>query len=50
MTEHKAFLVKPDDQKLVTMEARQHHRQRLVLGLLTVFAELSADHVVVNKV
>ena len=50
MTEHKAFLVKPDDQKLVTVEAHQHHRQRLVLGFLTVFPELSADRVVANKV
>ena len=50
MTEQKAILVKPDDQKLVTMEAHQHHRQRLVLGFLTVFAELSADRVVANKV
>ena len=25
----------PDDQKLVTMGAHQHHRQRLVLGFLT---------------
>ena len=50
MTEQKAVLVKPDNQKLVTMEAHQHHRQRLILGFLTVFAELSADRVVTNKV
>ena len=50
MTKQKAFLVKPDDQKLVTMEAHQHHRQRLVLGFLTVSPELLADRVVANKV
>jgi hypothetical protein len=43
-------LVEPDDQKLVTMEAHQQHQQRLVLGFLPVFAELSADRVVANKV
>jgi len=34
----------------VTMEARQYHRQRLVLAVLTVFRELTADHVVANEV
>jgi hypothetical protein len=52
MTKQKAFLAKPEDQKLapIMMGAHQHHRQRLVLGFLTVFPELSADRVVANKV
>jgi hypothetical protein len=50
MTKQKAFLAKPEDQKLAPMGAHQHHRQRLVLGFLTVFPELSADRVVANKV
>ena len=50
MTKQKAFLAKPKDQKLVTMEAHQHHRQRPVLGFLAVSPELLADRVVANKV
>ena len=50
MTEQKAVLVKPDDQKLATREAHQQHQQRLVLSVLTVFPELSAGHLVANKV
>ena len=50
MTNQKVFLVKPDDQKLVTMEVHQHHQQRPVLGFLAVSPELLADRVVANKV
>jgi hypothetical protein len=47
MTEQKA---KSTPKNQVTKEARQHHRQRLVLTVLTVFRELSAGHVVANEV
>ena len=47
MTEQKAQST-PKNQ--VTKEARQHHRQRLVLTVLTVFRELSAGHLVANEV
>ena len=50
MTKQKAFLVKPDDQKLATMEAHQYHRPRSVLGVPTVSLELLAGYVVSNKV
>ena len=45
MTEQKA---KSTPRIQVTMEARQYHRQRLVLAVLTVFWELSEGHLVAN--
>jgi len=48
--EQKAPLQKSTPKNQVTMEARQHHRQRLVLAVLTVFRELATDHVVANEV
>ena len=47
MTEQKA---KSTPKNQVTMETRQLHRQRLALVVLTVFRELTADHVVANEV
>ena len=41
---------KPTLQNSKAREAHQHHRQRLVLAVLTVFPELTVDHVVANKV
>ena len=47
MTEQKA---KSTPKNQATKEAHQHRRQRLVLAVLTVSRELTADHVVANEV
>ena len=47
MAEHN--LAKPIPKNQVTKEARQHHRQRLILTALMVFRELSAGHLVAAK-